>query len=94
MNFKGHYRSFQTYFWVFYNDQPPYDDHKANEGHTKGIVVGDIKGGFWLIHSVPQFPQVTVESFAYKYPLTGKKYGQSFLCISMNATNIEHVGEN
>lgn len=72
-----------------YNDQPP--DHKtqSNKGHTKGVVLADSKSGFWLIHSVPNFP---LTSKNYIYPRTAAEYGQSFLCISLDISNINAVG--
>ncbi|XP_003424114.1 plancitoxin-1 [Nasonia vitripennis] len=43
-------------FWVMYNDQPPNQPAKLNNGHTKGVVIAGETEGFWLIHSVPNFP--------------------------------------
>lgn len=41
---------------VFYNDQPPGPDSvPSSYAHAKGIVAGDEKQGFWLIHTVPHF---------------------------------------
>lgn len=28
----------------------------------------------------------------YTYPLSGRSYGQSFLCISINSSEIERIG--
>lgn len=39
-----------------YNDQPPNRAGNAKYGHTKGVVYTDAKKGFWLIHSVPNYP--------------------------------------
>lgn len=52
-------------FLVAYNDEPP--NHKPNgrKGHLKGVFVGDEKSGFWLIHSVPLYPNITGESFLF-----------------------------
>lgn len=50
------------------------------------------KGGFWLVHSVPRFPPNFNKMDAYKYPRTGIKFGQSFLCISFKSNQIDYVG--
>lgn len=48
-------------FLIAYNDEPP--DHKpeGKKGHTKGVFVGDERSGFWMIHSVPLYPNITGE---------------------------------
>ncbi|XP_011505915.1 PREDICTED: plancitoxin-1, partial [Ceratosolen solmsi marchali] len=43
-------------FWLLYNDQPPNESVHFNYGHTKGVFVSNENEGFWLIHSVPNFP--------------------------------------
>ncbi|KAK9753894.1 Deoxyribonuclease II [Popillia japonica] len=78
--------------YILYNDQPPNKRPNDNKGHTKGVVVGDEDGGFWLIHSVPNFPSKP-EDGSYIYPLTGSLYGQSFLCISLNSDNLNNIGK-
>jgi deoxyribonuclease-2 len=75
--------------YVVYNDAPPTHSQSSTKGHTKGVVVADTTGGFWLIHSLPKFPDV---ENSYFYPDNGKKYGQSFICISMDLENINKVG--
>ncbi|XP_014224331.1 plancitoxin-1-like [Trichogramma pretiosum] len=42
--------------WILYNDQPPNLPARLTNGHAKGAVITDGKEGFWLIHSVPNFP--------------------------------------
>lgn len=62
----------------------------GSDGHTKGVVVADEHSGFWLIHSVPRYPDY---SSSYSYPFSGRTYGQSFLCISVNSTQIDKIGK-
>jgi deoxyribonuclease-2 len=54
------------------------------------VASNDISG-FWMVHSVPKFPPALGES--YDYPHTGTIYGQSFLCISFTAEQIDYVGK-
>lgn len=77
---------------LMYNDEAPNGTTDATDGHTKGVVGGSVDGGFWLIHSVPHFPP-TLEEGRYGYPKTGEKYGQSFLCITLNGNNLDLVGK-
>ncbi len=58
--------------------------------HAKGVVAFDSNSGFWLIHSVPNFPDASAT--AYDFPGTvqqpgGRKYGQSFMCVEFDKTN-------
>lgn len=75
---------------VAYNDEPPTGRPIGSDGHTKGIVVADRHSGFWLIHSVPRYPDYSTN---YSYPHSGRTYGQSFLCISVNSTEIDKIGK-
>lgn len=73
-----------------YNDQPPNRKSKTKKGHNKGVVLANTEGGFWLVHSVPHFPQIGLN---YTYPRTGAVFGQSFLCVSLDLSNLDKVGE-
>ena len=42
--------------WILYNDQPPNQPVKDDNGHSKGVLLANDVEGFWLIHSVPNFP--------------------------------------
>ncbi|KAJ8976824.1 hypothetical protein NQ317_011820 [Molorchus minor] len=87
---RGLYSNKKNFTFILYNDQPPNRKINKNKGHNKGVVMIDKSNtGFWLVHSVPHFPQI---GRAYIYPKTGAKYGQSFLCISMNFINLNKVG--
>lgn len=72
-----------------YNDEFPNGQVIFEGGHTKGLVATDGNTGIWFIHSVPKFPSIP----KYEYPHTGTHYGQSFLCVTFNATEMEKIGE-
>lgn len=78
--------------WVVYNDEPTIGNVTFVLGHSKGIVVANNGSGFWLVHSVPKFPQLPNQNNSYTYPRTGIKFGQSFLCMSMVAEELDKVG--
>ncbi|XP_012537888.1 plancitoxin-1 [Monomorium pharaonis] len=44
--------------WGMYNDDPPNRPTSAKYGHAKGVVFVNKQQGFWLIHSVPNYPPV------------------------------------
>lgn len=44
---------------IAYNDEPPNQKGKSKYGHLKGVVVADKRSGFWLIHSVPSYPNIS-----------------------------------
>ncbi|KAJ8969395.1 hypothetical protein NQ314_001794 [Rhamnusium bicolor] len=79
----------KDFMYILYNDQPPNRKSKANKGHNKGVVMANNTSGFWLVHSVPHFPETGV---SYIFPRTGAVFGQSFLCISMDLNNLNNVG--
>ena len=61
--------------------------------HSKGVLVADVNGGFWITHSWPEWPDLL--TFA---PSSGGAignastiYGQSFLCISLNPGGVESI---
>ncbi|XP_037808431.1 plancitoxin-1 [Lucilia sericata] len=72
-----------------YNDEFPNGQVIFDGGHTKGVIATDGNTGIWLIHSVPKFPSLP----KYEYPSTGAHYGQSFLCVTFNASEMEKIGE-
>lgn len=49
----------QSRILIAYNDEPPNRKSNPNKGHLKGVVVADDKTGFWLIHSVPLYPNIS-----------------------------------
>ena len=39
-----------------------------------------------MVHSVPHYPPAATDG--YGYPDTGHRYGQMYLCISLNSTDV------
>lgn len=77
--------------FLLYNDQPPNNSgtqNSSSRGHTKGVLLLDKEGGFWLIHSVPGFPP----SDAYSWPPNAHKYGQTLLCVSFPFDQFSKIG--
>lgn len=75
---------------LFWNDQSP--DGKSHDtfGHTKGVIAFDATAGYWLIHSVPRYPNTGAQYEGY--PEYAKIYAQSFLCISVNTATLDTIG--
>ncbi|XP_062586026.1 uncharacterized protein LOC134247711 [Saccostrea cucullata] len=79
------------YMYAMYNDQPPTGHTSLNHGHTKGVYAFDKSEGFWLIMSIPHFPPP--RSSGFSYPDSGKVYGQSIFCVSLQYSAIESVAK-
>ncbi|CAJ0600388.1 unnamed protein product [Cylicocyclus nassatus] len=77
-------------FAIAYNDDSPDGPVESGRAHSKGVAVFDHDVGFWMVHSVPNFPPSSGE---YSYPGSGAVYGQSFLCMSISSNNLEDVGQ-
>lgn len=52
-------QSKQDRLLIAYNDEPPNNKSNARKGHLKGVVVADKRSGFWLVHSVPLYPNIS-----------------------------------
>ena len=59
-------------------------------GHTKGFFAYNKNGGFWMVHSTPNFPMFAGSSYD-GFPSNEETYGQSFLCVSLQAGAWESV---
>jgi deoxyribonuclease-2 len=74
--------------YILWNDEiPPSKENPKPEndklkGHSKGALGFSTKTntGFYLLHSTPRFPQVG----KMVLPENERKYGQTFLCITLN----------
>ncbi|XP_071802579.1 plancitoxin-1-like [Asterias amurensis] len=80
--------------YLMYNDTFPRDMGKSasqSHGHAKGVLAFDASGGFWLIHSTPEFPRKSSQS--YNWPANAKRNGQSFLCVTFDFDQFEKIGK-
>ena len=82
---------------MLYNDEYP-DSYPTPSngtlmkgGHSKGVLASNDQTGFWLIHSVPKFPDLTAASFTWT---ASHEFGQSFLCLSVKASDVENIAKN
>jgi len=72
---------------VLYNDEPDGNSEESGTGgHCKGVLTADNNGGFWLIHSVPKFPDLVPSHFTWT---ASTIYGQSFLCVTLDVSGVE-----
>ncbi|VFV39499.1 low quality protein: [Lynx pardinus] len=88
------YRNTSQLAFLLYNDQPPNSSRAqdfSSRGHTKGVLLLDQEGGFWLVHSVPRFPPPAF-SAAYSWPPNAQIYGQTLLCVSFPLTEFSKIG--
>ena len=60
-------------------------------GHSKGVVASSASKGFWLIHSVPKFPDISTGAFSWE---AGVVYGQNLMCLTVSASDIETIAKN
>jgi len=77
--------------YILYNDETPEKNQSTAHGHTKGDVCFDKTQGFWLVHSVPRFPDYSMNQ--YSYPESGTWFGQTFLCMTLKTTDLDSIGE-
>ncbi|XP_001106353.2 deoxyribonuclease-2-beta isoform X2 [Macaca mulatta] len=76
--------------YLIYNDGVPKSvNYSRKYGHTKGLLLWNRVQGFWLIHSIPQFPPIPEEG--YDYPPTGRRNGQSGICITFKYNQYEAI---
>uniref|UniRef100_A0A2K6FVY4 Deoxyribonuclease-2-beta n=2 Tax=Propithecus coquereli TaxID=379532 RepID=A0A2K6FVY4_PROCO len=76
--------------YLLYNDGVPKSvTYSMKYGHAKGVMLWNRVQGFWLIHSIPLFPPIPEEG--YDYPPTGRRNGQSGICITFKYNQYEAI---
>ena len=79
--------------YAMYNDDAPdpYSD-SSYRAHAKGVVaVDNTNKGYWLVHSTPRFPDDPSVA-SYSFPEYETTYGQSYICMSLNGSSMNAVG--
>lgn len=87
--------NFNYFFW---NDDRKLEDgpesSTSSGGHSKGTLIYDKNVGSFLLHSLPRFPtRIKGNQVLTHLPSNAGKYGQHFLCISVNKNNAEKIAE-
>ncbi|XP_042322061.1 deoxyribonuclease-2-beta [Sceloporus undulatus] len=76
--------------YVIYNDGPPNKmNYSWTHAHSKGFLVLDQYQGFWVIHSIPEFPPFPEDG--YSYPSTGKYNGQTVICLTFRRDQFAEI---
>ncbi|GMT04424.1 hypothetical protein PENTCL1PPCAC_26598, partial [Pristionchus entomophagus] len=79
--------------YAMYNDDAPHTTKtEGYRGHIKGVIAFDSNNGFWIQHSMPNFPPSPNEE-EYSYPETATKYGQTMICMSMKSSDLNDIIE-
>lgn len=55
-----------------------------------GLLLWNRVQGIWLIHSIPRFPPTPEEG--YDYPPTGRRHGQTGICVTFKYNQYEAIG--
>ena len=87
-----------TTIYIAYNDEPPTANGGQPEmtpGHTKGYAAAADDGSAYLvIHSIPKFPTTPSNSSEYiGMEPNAWMYGQSAVCLTLNATTLASILE-
>lgn len=80
---------------AFYNDDPPVTSESSSYAHAKGVLATDSGQGFWLVHSMPNWPMSPQGKDGANSPgiLPNEDYGQSFRCVTVTQATVESIAE-
>jgi deoxyribonuclease-2 len=91
--YKGNTSQTPSFGSFMYNDDIPGSTSSSSSwGHTKGIVSFSPLGGFWLIHSHPNFP-VHPNSSLPSNTSESDIYGQSSICLSVDRLQLNKIAQ-
>ena len=69
--------------YFFWNDDIGVNSKNNKKAHSKGSLVYDKNGGYFLSHSLPRFPSVVDNKISDVFPTNAGIFAQSWLCISV-----------
>lgn len=69
-----------------YNDEDPGGGERWAYAHAKGVLVFDDRSGFWLLHSVPKYPNNPAANHSADLDVPQTYFGQSLFCLSFNTS--------
>jgi deoxyribonuclease-2 len=72
--------------YAAYSDQPPDVSDKNSNAHAKGVMATDSSQGFYLIHSMPHWPNPRSSGAG---PFPDFTYGQSLMCMTFAASHFD-----
>ena len=85
--------SYDAFAMGMYNDDPPGPyTASSSYAHAKGILMTSSTQGFWLIHSMPNWPNN--ETTGYPGPFPDDTYGQSLQCVTIAAATANVIASN
>ena len=79
--------------YIMWNDQDPTGDKHDSNGHSKGVIAWNEKGGFYLLHSTPRFPPDPQNS-QYSFPQNEITYAQHFLCVTISFADVNTLAKH
>jgi len=78
-----------TVDYIMWNDETPEDKQSESSAHAKGMFGISSTHGFFLRHSTPRWPDYVKNGYAF--PDMEKDYGQTFLCVTVDAATISDI---
>ena len=81
-----------SYALSVYSDEPPGKKVSTAYAHAKGMLLTDVKQGFWLVHSMPLWPAKDLSKDPGGFP--SGIYGQSLTCITISADTANIIAGN
>jgi len=80
-----------SYAYAVYNDETDESKKSSTRAHAKGVVLFGKTKGFWLIHSVPRYPNRISKGYE---AMPDNTYGQSFICLTLSTKDsLNDVGK-
>ena len=82
-----------SFGYLFYNDNPPVSGASSYYAHAKGILATDSTQGFWLVHSMPNWPYAPSGDEGASDPgiISDDTYAQSFRCVTTGISEVNTI---